>query len=40
VQISSLGGVCCVVNRRDEVDTSRYFTSKQELDKFRQGWMN
>ena len=40
VQISSLGGVCWVVNRLDELDTPRYFTSKQELDKFRQGWMN
>ena len=40
VQISSLGGVCWVVNRLDELDTPRYFTSKQELDKFKQGWMN
>ena len=40
VQVSSLGGVCWVVNRLDELDTPRYFTSKQELNKFKQGWMN
>ena len=40
VQVSSLGGVCWVVNRLDELDTPRYFTSKQELKKFKQGWMN
>ena len=40
VQISSLGGVCWIVNRLDSLDTPRYFTSKQELDRFKQGWMN
>ena len=40
VQVSSLGGACWVVNRLDELDTPRYFTSRQELDKFKQGWMN
>ena len=40
VQISSLGGVCWIVNRLDELDTPRYFTSKQELERFKQGWMN
>lgn len=40
VQISSLGGVCWVVNRLDDLDTPKYFTSRQELDKFKQGWMN
>jgi|SRR6056300_872879 len=40
VKVSSLGGVCWVVNRIDELDTPRYFTSLQELDKFKQGWMN
>lgn len=40
VQISSLGGACWVVNRLDELDTPRYFTSRQELDKFKQGWMS
>jgi len=40
VQISSLGGACWIVNRLDELDTPRYFTSRQELDKFKQGWMN
>lgn len=40
VQISSLGGSCWVVNRLDDLDTPRYFVSKQELDKFKQGWMN
>ncbi len=39
VQISSLGGACWIVNRLDELDTPRYFTSRQELDKFKQGWM-
>ena len=34
VQVSSLGGVCWVVNRIDELDTPRYFTSRQELDRF------
>jgi len=40
VQISSLGGACWVVNRLDALDTPRYFTSRQELEKFKQGWMN
>ena len=40
VQVSSLGGVCWIVNRLDELDAPRYFTSKQELDRFKQGWMN
>ncbi len=40
VQISSLGGACWVVNRLDALDTPRYFISKSELDKFKQGWMN
>ena len=39
VRISSVGGVVWVVNRLDELDTPRYFTSRQELDKFKQGWM-
>ena len=39
VQVSSLGGVCWVVNRIDELDTPRYFTSRQELDRFKQGWL-
>ena len=39
VQISSLGGACWVVNRLDDLDTPRYFTSRRELDKFKQGWM-
>jgi len=40
VQISSLGGACWVVNRLDQLDTPRYFTSRQDLDKFKQGWMD
>jgi hypothetical protein len=40
VQVSSIGGSCWVVNRLDELDTPRYFTSRQELDKFKQGWFN
>ena len=40
VQISSLGGACWLVNRLDELDTPRYFTSRKELDKFKQGWFS
>jgi len=40
VQISSLGGACWIVNRLDDLDTPRYFTSRQDLDKFKQGWMS
>jgi len=40
VQVSSLGGACWVVNRLDKLDTPRYFTSRQELEKFKQGWMS
>ena len=40
VQVSSLGGVCWIVNRLDELDTPRYFTSKQDLERFKQGWTN
>ncbi len=40
VQVSSLGGACWVVNCLTELDTPRYFTSRQDLDKFKQGWMN
>ena len=40
VQKSSLGGACWVVNRLDALDTPRYFTSRQELEKFKQGWMS
>ena len=40
VQISSLGGACWVVNRLDALDTPRYFTSRKELDKFKQGWFS
>ena len=40
VQVSSLGGSCWIVNRLDELDAPKYFTSRQELDKFKQGWMN
>tara|TARA_R110002167_G_scaffold225121_1_gene430503 strand:+ start:443 stop:847 length:405 start_codon:yes stop_codon:yes gene_type:complete len=40
VQISSLGGACWVINRLDELDTPKYITSRQELDKFKQGWFN
>jgi len=40
VQVSSLGGACWVVNRLDELDTPRYFTSRQELEEFKQGWFN
>ena len=35
VQISSIGGACWVVNRLDELDIPRYFTSYQELAKFK-----
>ena len=40
VQVSSLGGACWIVNRLDDLDTPRYFTSRKELDKFKQGWFN
>lgn len=40
VQVSSIGGACWIVNRLDELDTPKYFTSRQELDKFKQGWFN
>ncbi len=39
VQISSLGGACWVVNRLDALDTPRYFVSRKELKKFKEGWM-
>ena len=39
VQLSSLGGVCWVVNRLDDLEIPRYFTSRQELDRFKQGWL-
>ena len=40
VQVSSLGGACWVVNRLDELDTPHYFSSKKDLDKFKQGWFS
>ena len=40
VQVSSLGGACWVVSRLDEVDAPKYFTSRKDLEKFKQGWMN
>ena len=40
VQVSSLGGACWVVNRLDELDTTRYFTARKDLDKFKQGWFS
>ena len=40
VQVSSLGGACWVVNRLDELDTPRYFTSRKELEKFKEGWFS
>lgn len=39
VQISSLGGACWVVNRLDELETPRYFTSRNDLKKFKEGMM-
>ena len=36
VQISSLGGVCWVVNRLDNLEVPRYFTSRIDLAKFRE----
>ena len=39
VQVSSLGGSCWIVNRLDELDTPRYFTSIKELNTFKEGWM-
>ena len=37
VQISSIGGVCWVVNRIDELEPPRYFQTYQELVKFKGG---
>jgi hypothetical protein len=37
VQISSIGGACWVVNRMDELEPPRYFSSYQELNKFKGG---
>jgi len=39
VQISSIGGVCWVCNSLSSLHNPRYFTSRQELEKFKQGWM-
>lgn len=39
VQISSIGGACWVCNPLAGKNAPRYFTSRQELDKFKQGWM-
>ena len=40
VQISSLGGVCWVVNRLDDLEIPRYFTSRKDLAKFREDVQN
>ena len=40
VQISSLGGVCWVVNRLDDLEIPRYFTSRKDLAKFREEIQN
>jgi len=40
VQISSLGGVCWVVNRLDNLEIPRYFTSRKELIKFKEDLKN
>ena len=40
VQISSLGGACWVVNRLDELETPRYFSSLKEIKKFKEGWIS
>lgn len=39
VQISSLGGACWVANRLDELEAPRYFTSRKNLEKFKEGMM-
>ena len=39
VQISSLGGACWIINRLDEIATPRYFLSRKDLKKFKEGWM-
>ena len=36
-EISSIGGVCWVVNRIDELEPPRYFQTYQELVKFKGG---
>lgn len=37
VQISSIGGACWIANRLDEFESPRYFTTYQELKKFKGG---
>ncbi len=39
VQISSIGGACWVVNRLDEFEHPRYFTSGKQLKDFKKGVM-
>ena len=39
VQISSLGGACWIANRLDELEAPRYFTSRNDLSKFKEGMM-
>lgn len=37
VQISSIGGACWIANRLDEFESPRYFTTYQEIKKFKGG---
>lgn len=39
VQISSIGGACWVVNRLDEFEDPKYFTSTKQLRDFKKGVM-
>jgi hypothetical protein len=39
VQVSSIGGACWICNPLGGTNSPRYFTSRQELEKFKQGWM-
>lgn len=37
VQISSIGGACWVVNRLDDLESPKYFTSTKQLKDFKKG---
>ena len=38
VRISSLGGVIWIASRLDDLESPRYFTTRKELTRFKEGW--
>tara|TARA_R110000851_G_scaffold226769_1_gene379632 strand:+ start:76 stop:480 length:405 start_codon:yes stop_codon:yes gene_type:complete len=38
VKISSLGGVIWIASRLDDLESPRYFTTRKELTRFKEGW--